>query len=58
MKVIVPLNFDEEELMQIAWDRGRKGRATRKMVREWVFNIVCNRFMDIADRQDEEKEER
>lgn len=54
MKVIVPLNFDDEERKMIAWDQDGKGKATRKMIRDWVFNAVSNRIMNIYDRQDDE----
>lgn len=57
LKVIVPLTFDDEELRQIGWaltDSGKR-RATRQMVRDWVFSVVSNAFMGLADRQDEEE---
>lgn len=54
MKVIVPLNFSDEERIMIAWDQGEKGKATREVIRDWIFGLIGNGLMNIADRQDDE----
>jgi hypothetical protein len=59
MKVAMTFNFTEEERRQIAWDREGsdfKAPATHQMIRDWLFGLVGNGLMGIADRQDEELE--